>query len=748
MLLVSRLIRYQRRKLYGSRSIAVKEVVESWILRRFQGVRCIMFKTLSRGFVPVAAAITTRSLPFAVLFGASFYLMSSQPVESVVSSVAIFRPRQVIVQLKPGALVDPVNDRNDTTIIKRLAGTDFYLLRVAEGIDESVAVNQLKQDASVADASLNRVLQSPFTSLSQSIMSFPDGYAVPHQSESDYKLQAQFLDGQLNLAAAHLRSRGAGTTVAVIDTGIDRTHPVLTEHLWVDDRDTADVPGNGIDDDLDGLVDDAYGWDLVNNDGDPTELPDDPQTTVAGHGTFIAGLIAILAPDCRIMPIRAFSPPGESDEFTVAEAIKWATDHGADVVNMSFGTPDDSSILRSVIEYAFQQNVIMASAVGNEATETPPLYPAHYYDWVMGVTAVDSSDKIAFFSNYGAHTSMSGLGKSIISTYPGSDYALWSGTSFSTPLVVAEAALLISADRNSHVTRQIIEQTALNIDNLNGGFAGLIGKGRLRPLNALKALSTSSGLNPTLDLESMIEMTSGGGFPNAKGSAEVYVTVAVQEFRIIAHGLAPGSAYRLAINGQLQPGSFTAGKFGNIKVVMSSNPGATAIQLPDEFQPVTRIDGIELQDGLGRLVLSGDFDPVFTIAQPNQSLLKEARLSAPPQSSSSTTLSLSVSAMPTGTSGNARVEVDSERQIMSINLETTTPDATYHVFVDGVSLGLVTSQSGSISVSYSSDGSASHSIPAAITPLCNARQVRIIDSLGKVVAQGTFRIPGANLGTG
>jgi subtilisin family serine protease len=698
-----------------------------------------MFNKLKKALGLIVSVTAVRSTAVAgLLLLTGLCLVNSQGVRSEVSLAVAFRARQVIVELKPGSPVDAVNIRNDTTTIKRLPGTDFYLLQVAAEMDESASVTQLKSDVSVVDASLNRVVESPFTSLSHSIMSFPDGYAVPGQPPTEYQLQKQALEGQLNLTAAHVRSRGAGTTVAVVDTGIDRTHPDLNGRLWIDDRDRGDIPDNGIDDDLDGLVDDAYGWDLVDGDGDPTELPDDPMTTVAGHGTFIAGLIAILAPDCRIMPIRAFTPPGESDEFTVAEAIKWATDHGADVINMSFGTPVDSSILFAAIEYAFQQEVVLVAALGNEASDTPPLYPAFYHDQVMGVTAVDAIDKLAFFSNYGSHTSMSALGRSIISTYPGAGYALWSGTSFSTPLAGAEAALLISADHNSRVTRQVMEQTALNIDGLNGGFAGLIGEGRVRPLNALKALNTNVTLNPTVDLQSRIELTAGGPLPNAKGAADVSVTGTVHEVRIRAYRLTPGSAYRLVINGQAQPGSFTAAAFGNIEAVMSTSPGVHAIPLPAAFQPVTRVDRVELRDGAGGLVLAGDFDSVVGTAKPEQTVLKEARLSAVPLSSLATALYTQVTTA--GPAGLARVEVDSEHQVLRIGLETSTTNGAYNIMIDGVSIGAVTSHFGSVSVAYSN--------PAAILPLCNVRQITIVDSLGRIVAQGTFRIPGAGLGTG
>ena len=697
-----------------------------------------MFNNPPKSNGPGVRATAIRSAALAgLLFAAGLCLVSSQQVRSQAVMLAAFRPRQVIVQLKPGSPVDGVNARNDTSTIKRLAGTNYYLLQVAAGVLESDSVTQLESDASVVEASLNRVVESPFTSLSHSIMSFPDGYAIPNQSATDYQLQKQAIEAQLNLAAAHLRSRGAGTTVAVIDTGIDRAHPAFGGRLWFDDREHGDIPGNGIDDDLDGLVDDSHGWDLVNGDGDPTELPDDPLTTVAGHGTFIAGLIAIVAPDCKIMPIRAFSPPGESDEFAVAEAIKWATDHGADVINMSFGTSYNSSILFAAIEYAFQNNVSLVAAMGNEATDDPPLYPAFYHEQVMGVTAVDSGDKLAFFSNYGTHASMSALGKSIISTYPGAGYALWSGTSFSTPLVGAQASLLISADRNARVTRNVMEQTAVDIDHLNGGFEDLIGKGRVRPLNGLKALNTNAALNPVVDLHSRIELTGGGAAPSAWGSAEVSVTGTVQELRINGSRLVPGCIYSLMINDQMQPGSLTAAAFGNIHVIMSNSPGTHALLLPAALMPVTRVDRIEVRDGQGGVVLAGDFNSVVGIPKPTQSLLKEARIATLPLLSLAMTGG-GAQVIPLGPSGIARLEADSENQILRISLEAAS--GAYTVMVDGVSLGTISSQLGSISVAYSS--------PQTILPLTNVRQITIVDSMGRAVAQGTFRVLGASLGTG
>lgn len=684
---------------------------------------------------------------------AGVYLVGSGRVESEIAIAEPFRSGQVIVELVPGSVLGNVALPAETTLIRRLKGTDFYLLQVNTGF-EAFSVDELKKDHSVSDASLNRVVHNPLASQSHSIISYPENLAETGLSSNDYSRQAQALDQMLSLTATHRRSSGAGTIVAVVDTGVDRTHPVLAPQLWVDGREDGDIPNNQIDEDLDELLNDTYGWNFVDDNNNPNELPGSNQAPVAGHGTFIAGLIALLAPGCRIMPIRAFSPQGESDEFTVAQAIIWAADHGANVINMSFGTPENSKIMQAAIDYAYQQGIVLAAAMGNQATQSPPLYPAHDYTKVMGVAALDASDQIAYFSNYGANTSMSALGEDIVSTYPGSGYARWRGTSFSTPLVAAEAALLIGADKNSQITRKAIELTALNIDELNGHFVGLIGKGRLRPLNALMALN-SAGWNPTVDLHSRVELTATPVFPKARGRAEIWWTGSLQELYINAHNLIPNSNYHLVINGQTQPASCAAGLLGNINLVMTNNLVVNPPQLPDTLLPVSRIDSIELWDLQGRLVLSGNFEPVSGLTKPKQTLLKEARMSTPAtlaavmkEALTGSSGIITVPAAPATLNGMARIEVDSTREVLSLSLDTAASNSTYRIFVDGLSLGSLSSQSGLLSGSYSSDGSTGGSLPQAIKPLSKVRQIIVLDSAGNIVAQGTFNVVGADLGTG
>ena len=654
---------------------------------------------------------------------------------SAIPAAAIaIRPGEVIVETREGVSIDQVNARHDTTTVRRINGTNYYRLRIPFGQTEDTWRAQLESDADVLNASLNRIVTSPFSVMSGSIMSFPDGEAKP-ETDSGYQRQRQTFEAHFKLAEVQLRSRGQGIVVAIIDTGLDWSHPVIASHIWQDDRANGDVPGDGIDDDHDGLIDDARGWDLVNNDPDPTELPGDPATTVAGHGTFIAGLINMLAPEAVLMPLRAFNEIGESDEFTVAEAIKYATDHGASVINMSFGSYDDSKVLRDAISYA-QQNAVLIAAMGNEGTDEHPQYPARLNDDVMGIAAIDLLGLKTYFSNYGTYASASAPGLQLISLYPGGAYAVWSGTSFSAPLASAEAALIGAATRDTRPVQGIIEATAVNIDSLNPDYAGELGSGRISPLNALKSVCTNSAIKPTADLSAVVEMTG-----PVKGSARISIAGQVHKFRIECSGLKPHTTYKLVVDGyQLQSNSLTTDAFGGLVALFSNLPAAGCAALPQALIPVTRIKQIELRDAANISVLSGQFAAVQNTAPANQSCYKEAPFLAPDLSQV----------------GLARVAVDSTHEMLNVTADRLIRDGYYRIVVDGTNLGLASARSGFFSVTYSSSAQPSLSatagaqavvaLPDSVRPAVNVNRVEIIDLSGRMIARATFQLAGAALG--
>jgi hypothetical protein len=249
-----------------------------------------------------------------------------------------------------------------------------------------------------------------------------------YQAEYRAKVEGQAALSQINATAAHAVSRGAGTVVAVIDTGVYYNHWFLQGAIapggvdLVDgDLDANDV-GDGVDNNGNGLVDEGI-----------------------GHGTFVAGLVRLVAPDAKILPIRAQDSDGGGWSFLVAEAILYAAASGADVINLSLSIPENSRVIREAVEQAVRSGAVVVAAAGNQGQQLA-LYPAALTP-VIGVAAVDGRGAKAGFSNYGNRSvAVAAPGVELYGPYPaGAGFAWWSGTSFSTALVSGEAALLAAA---------------------------------------------------------------------------------------------------------------------------------------------------------------------------------------------------------------------------------------------------------------------------------------------------------------
>lgn len=260
--------------------------------------------------------------------------------------------------------------------------------------------------------------------------------------------------------------------VAVIDTGVDYTHLDLRNNIWVN---PLEIPGNGIDDDGNGYVDDVYGWNFVGNDNDPM---DDN-----GHGTHVAGIIAAenntigsvgIAYDCKIMVLKAGNSSGYFNNADIAEAVMYAYMNGASVINMSFGGSQISLAVEDALAEAYGSCVLVAAAGNNGACNQKDcieckikavFYPAAL-PYVVGVMSVNSLGRRSDFSNYDHHPHNSveydiyAVGENIISTWPGNKYASLSGTSMAAPTVSAIAALLRSTypDRETYSTKYLISQ--------------------------------------------------------------------------------------------------------------------------------------------------------------------------------------------------------------------------------------------------------------------------------------------------
>lgn len=284
--------------------------------------------------------------------------------------------------------------------------------------------------------------------------------------------------------------------VAVVDNAIRLDHEDLIPVLW---KNSNDIPGNGIDDDLNGYVDDYDGWDAADNDNNPNPPLPLPSNKF-NHGTHCAGIvgaktnnsigIASLAYNVRIMPVKIGTNSGGS-LINSYKGIEYAITNGAKVISMSWGGfagPYNTEQL--MFNYAYRQGIICIAAAGNSNTDAPA-YPANY-EYVISVGATDENDLKATFSNYGARTDIMAPGVDIWSSTANStsSYDYMSGTSMATPLVASLAALMLSKDSllSPEQVEGCIKSTAINIDNLNPAYPGNLGAGRIDAAAALKCV--------------------------------------------------------------------------------------------------------------------------------------------------------------------------------------------------------------------------------------------------------------------
>ncbi len=279
----------------------------------------------------------------------------------------------------------------------------------------------------------------------------------------------------IGLDRARTMATGAGI-VAVIDTGVDPNHTLLRGALVGGFDFTRNVAGADEMADLDSttsavltqeaglflehlrptLVSEFASAILTQEAGLFLEGSRPPSGF--GHGTMIAGLIRLVAPTARIMPLKAFTAAGTASLFNLTRAVYYATDNGARVINMSFTLRQPSDEFTRAINYAVARGVISVGAAGNEGRETV-VFPASYHN-VLGIASTTNTDTRSTFSNFGAAlVSLAAPGEGLVTIYPGGGYATVWGTSFSSPLVSGTVALMLQIRPNS--TYQDVEQAIL-----------------------------------------------------------------------------------------------------------------------------------------------------------------------------------------------------------------------------------------------------------------------------------------------
>jgi subtilisin family serine protease len=335
----------------------------------------------------------------------------------MVGSADCYVPNQICCVLEDGYGIEEVNQRWGTVTIGSDPAGRIYLLHIEGVADLEDFADEMTSDPAVTAAGANYHIQTP-EGVRQMVIPAVGG------TWDDY--QDQSLTERIGLDEAHQMSRGAGVLVAVLDTGVDPDHIAFAGRLspngydFIDDDAEPWETANGQDDDGDGLTDEGL-----------------------GHGSMVAGIVALVAPEATILPIRVLNDEGLGTVYGVTRGIIHAMEQGADIMNMSFGIPLTIPTLWPELRKATDAGVIPVAGAGNEGHEEPPYYPA-FDELTFMVTALDSNDVKADFADFNDEVLVSAPGVGVRSAYPGNEWGIGSGCSFATPFVAGEAALIVS----------------------------------------------------------------------------------------------------------------------------------------------------------------------------------------------------------------------------------------------------------------------------------------------------------------
>ncbi len=343
----------------------------------------------------------------------------------------------------------------DPTPIDQFGSRPIFRLRITDKASVEDRVDALSHDSRVLLVEPNYIAKAPVgDGITWSV-------GLTWSVGGDYGTYvAQWAPEKIHLPLAHQVNRGTGPNgpikIAVLDTGVTMGHPALAGHV---------LPG----------------WDFVDNDSDVSEVGDQ-QTGPYGHGTHVAGLIALIAPEAKIIPVRVLDRYGVGNVWVLAEALAYAVDpdgdprtaDGADVINLSLSTSRQTALVRNLLtklcggttsedqDFPVSGNpyLVVVAAAGNGGN-TDQQYPAaENVDGLISVAASTKDDVLAGFSSRGSWVQVAAPGQAILSTVPIDQYGTWSGTSMAAPIVAGEAALihaqfpyLLNKDLARHVIR-------------------------------------------------------------------------------------------------------------------------------------------------------------------------------------------------------------------------------------------------------------------------------------------------------
>ena len=353
---------------------------------------------------------------------------------------AEFHPNRIVIVPKAEKAADAANlhKQKARKVLKKFPRIkNLEVIELPAGEDVQAAIDEYIESGAVEFAEPDYLLQK---------------FVTPNDPNfsSQYGLNSSSLfNPDINAPEAwDIRHDAPDVIVAIVDSGMRMTHEDLAANLWTNPN---EIPGNNLDDDLNGYVDDVHGINAINGSGSPND--DD------GHGTHIAGIIgaagnngkgiAGVAWKVQLMPLKFISSDGFGDTVDAIECIDYATTHGAKVINASFGNSLFSLALQSAIQSARASGVIVVCAAGNEGAnnDTIPSYPANYaLDNIISVAATTSSGVLdSSYSNYGlTSVDLGAPGTAILScaTNSNSSYTNMSGTSMAAPVVAGVVALM------------------------------------------------------------------------------------------------------------------------------------------------------------------------------------------------------------------------------------------------------------------------------------------------------------------
>jgi len=381
---------------------------------------------------------------------------------------------QILVKFKPSVKSQSIKTYlaiYNSKLLKKIPVGNIYQVQIPEGTTVKEMVYTMSQNANVEYAGPNFIAHitvtpdDTFFDYQYALYNSGQDIGVPGSPQGKNR-------ADIKATAAWEESKGVEEVIiAIIDTGVDLEHPDLVNKIV------------------------SSGRDFVNDDLDAT---DDNS-----HGTFVAGIaaaetnnnegVAGVAWNCKILPIKCIDDEGSGFYSWIIEGIYWAVDNNASVINLSIGGPEMDPGLEEALKYAFDNNVVIVAAAGNEAE--PVLYPAAYTEYCLAVAASDYDDNQLSWSNYGPEIDVAAPGERIVGCVPswfwgaGSiPYAFGSGTSYSSPHVAGFAAL-IKSSKDWLTASEIMDIICYSADDVNSteypGKDDYIGYGRINMEKAL-----------------------------------------------------------------------------------------------------------------------------------------------------------------------------------------------------------------------------------------------------------------------